>query len=54
MGATGDRVSNARPALRQLVQWQITLIIEGSMAFRHTAPHAHTIVPSSPPLEAVI
>jgi hypothetical protein len=52
MGATGDCASNARPAVRQLVQWQITLIIEGSMASRHTAPHAHTIVPIAPPLEA--
>jgi hypothetical protein len=48
IGATGDRASNARPAVRQLVQWQITVIIDGSMAARHTAPHAHTIVPIAP------
>jgi hypothetical protein len=37
-------VSNARPAERQLEQWQITLIIEEPVVSRHTAPHAHLIV----------
>jgi hypothetical protein len=43
MGSTGDRASNARPAVLQLVQLQIKVMIEGSIASRHTDPHAHTI-----------
>jgi hypothetical protein len=44
IGATRDWVSNARPAVRQLVQWQMTLISDGPTASRHTAPQEHTIV----------
>jgi hypothetical protein len=29
IGATGDRASRSRPAVRQLIQWQITVIIAG-------------------------
>ena len=41
---TGDRASNARPAVRQLVQWQIAPIIGPPAASRQTAPHEHAIV----------
>jgi hypothetical protein len=43
IGATGDRASKSRPAVRQLAQWQMRLVIGAPAASKPTAPHAHVI-----------
>jgi hypothetical protein len=50
MGAIEDRASNARPAVRHLIQWQITVIIDESMAIGTSRPCTFDLFHYSPPL----